>query len=92
MVVLCSTVGRGYSLNKLFSKNGRYAIKRETKTIHAEHTSLVTRRSTHECNELLSRSNYSYFDRHFQPAFEDRCVFFVSICLKQHNNCHENVT
>ena len=25
MVVLCSTVGRGYSLNKLFSENGRYA-------------------------------------------------------------------
>ena len=24
MIVLCSTVGRGYSLNKLFSENGRY--------------------------------------------------------------------
>ena len=28
MVVLCSTVGRGYSLNKLFSENGRYAMYR----------------------------------------------------------------
>ena len=25
MIVLCSTVGRGYSLNKLFSENGRYS-------------------------------------------------------------------
>ena len=26
MIVLCSTVGRGYSLNKLFSENGRYLV------------------------------------------------------------------
>ena len=28
MIVLCSTVGRGYSLNKLFSENGRYSSRK----------------------------------------------------------------
>ena len=33
MVVLCSTVGRGYSLNKLFSENGRYATSKNGPTV-----------------------------------------------------------